>query len=369
MKVDVITRHSVANYGSILQSYATQKIIEQLGYECEIIDYTRLEEQGKNKSKTLCRNSKTWNKNVLTRLIYRVIQTPNYLYAYNKFKKFRRKLLKQTNIEYSSIEELKINPPKADIYCSGSDQIWGKIGTHECDEAYFLGFVPEGSKCISYAASIGKENISNEIKESIRKFLPKYSKILVREKSAVDIIKKEGITNVEQVLDPTLLLNQIEWNEMANYNPKEQKYVLVYQLHDNKKFVEYAKKFAKKVKLPLLRICPSTQSIIRGGKPIILPTPQEFISYFKNAEYIVTDSFHGTVFSLIFNKKFVDILPNETSTRIISILELTNLKSRILKSYDDFSLIGKEINYNEVNKILQDERSKSIEKFKNAIEQ
>ena len=154
---------------------------------------------------------------------------------------------------------------------------------------------------------------------------------------------------------------------MANYNPKEQKYVLVYQLHDNKKFVEYAKKFAKKVKLPLLRICPSTQSIIRGGKPIILPTPQEFISYFKNAEYIVTDSFHGTVFSLIFNKKFVDILPNETSTRIISILELTNLKSRILKSYDDFSLIGKEINYNEVNKILQDERSKSIEKFKNGI--
>ena len=108
MKVDVITRHSVANYGSILQSYATQKAIEELNHECEIIDYTRLDEQGKNKAKTLCKNSRIWNKNIFTRLLYHVIQTPNYLYSYNKFKKYRGMLLNQTTTEYSSIEELEI---------------------------------------------------------------------------------------------------------------------------------------------------------------------------------------------------------------------------------------------------------------------
>lgn len=277
-------------------------------------------------------------------------------------------MLKQTEKEYSSLNELKENPPVADVYCSGSDQIWGKIGTEKCDKAYFLDFVPKGAKCISYASSIGKEDVAEDTKNSLKVMLPKYSKVLVRENSAVEIIKNQGIDNVEQVLDPTLLLSKDEWQKMATIKPRFDKYVLVYQLHDNKEFVEYAKKFAKKVNLPLLRICPSLQSLTRGGKPIFLPTPEGFISYFKNAEYVVTDSFHGTVFSLIFNRKFVDILPNETSTRITSILELTNMKDRISKGYDDFSIIGKEINYNEVNQILSKEREKSINKLKDAIE-
>lgn len=369
MKVDVITRHSVANYGSILQSYATQKAIEKLNHECEIIDYTRIDEQGKNKAKTYCKNSTTWNKNILTRLAYYIIQTPNYLYAYNKFKKYRRALFKQTNIEYTSLDELKKHVPEADIYCAGSDQIWGRIGNQDYDSAYFLSFVPKGKKCISYASSIGKEKISDETRKCIREFLPKFSTILVREKSAVDIIKEEKINNVDLVLDPTLLLNKTEWDLLCDDATNNKKYVLVYQLHDNKKFQKYAKDFAKKTKLPLIRICPSAQNLIRGGKPIFLPTPQKFITYFKNAEYIITDSFHGTVFSIIFNKKFIDVLPKETSTRITNILEILNIEERVLSSYDDFSLVDKNINYDEVNKLLEVNRMKSLEKLKNAIEQ
>ena len=366
MKVCVITRHSIPNYGSLLQTYATQKAIEKLNHECEIIDYTRNDEKGKKKLRTKCKNSKKWNKNFLTRYLYYIIQTLN-LYSDIKFKKFRKKMLIQTPIEYSSEEELKKELPIADIYCAGSDQLWGKIGNIECDSTYFLSFVPSNCKCISYAASIGKEKISNEIKKNIRDYLPRFSTILVREQSAMDIIKKEKINKVDLVLDPTLLLNRDEWNKLCSNIKIKKKYVLVYQLHDNKKMQKYAKRFAKKVGLPLIRICPNTQSILRGGRPIFLPTPNEFITYFKNADYIVTDSFHGTVFSIIFNKNFIDILPEETSTRITNILEIFNLKSRILKSYEDFSLINKIIDYTEVNKNVEKSRQKSLEKLKKAI--
>ena len=367
MKIDVITRHSVANYGSILQSYATQKVFEKLGYDCEIIDYTKEEEQGKNIAKTLCNNSNFWKKNFITRGIYLLIQTPNYLYSYNKFKKFRRKMLKQTETEYSSFEQLKNNPPKADIYCSGSDQIWGKIGNEDCDKAYFLEFVPNEKKCISYASSIGKTNVSSETKLKMKQYLSKYSKILVREKSAIEIINQLGINNVDLVLDPTLLLNKDEWDNIIDVKLRYSKYILVYQLHDNKEFVKYAKNFSKKMGLKLVRICPSMQNLIRGGKAIFLPTPQEFVAYFKNAEYILTDSFHGTVFSLILNKKFIDILPKETGTRIINILELTHCQDRILKSYSDYSWTNKKIVYEKVNSILNEYRAKSLEKLNDAI--
>ena len=368
MKVDVITRHSVANYGSILQSYATQKAIEKLNHKCEIIDYTRLDEQGKNKAKTLCKKSKMWNKNFLTRFLYYVIQTPNYLFSYNKFKKFRSKLLNQTATEYSSVEQLKNNLPDADVFCAGSDQIWGTIGNQPCDSAYFLDFVPKNFKCISYASSIGRDKISPEIEKNIKEFLPRFSSILVREKSAVNIIKNEGIDNVELVLDPTLLLSREEWNTLCKGISHKKKYVLVYQLHENKKLQKYAKRFAKKVGLPLVRICPTAQNLARGGKLVFLPTPQEFISYFRDAEYVVTDSFHGTVFSIIFNRKFIDILPDITSTRITNILSLLKLENRILNSYDDFSLVDKDIDYIKVNNILEINRSISIEKLKDAIE-
>lgn len=365
-KVAVITRHSVANYGSVLQSYATQKIFESLGTECVIIDYSKKEETGLNLAKTLCYNSKKWSKNGITRLIYTVIQTPNYFLSYKKFEKYRNLLLNQT-ITYSSFEELKSNPPIADIYCTGSDQVWGKIGRDIIDKAYFLEFVPKDAKCISYAASIGTATVQAKVIKYFKKYLKKYSKILVREQSAVEILKSIGFENSEMVLDPTLLLNYSKWSNLTSCKPYKKKYVLVYQLHDNKEMELYCKKISNKLGLELIRICPSLQSIFRTGKSVLLPNPSEFLSYIKNAEYIITDSFHGTVFSIIFNKEFVDIMPENTSTRIESLLELLTLEDRILKDYGNFSVFDKKIDYNRVNKKLDIEREKSIKKLLSAI--
>lgn len=370
MKIDIITRHAIANYGSLLQSYATQQALKKMDIECEIINYIPKEEKGKNIAKSLCKNSKFWNKNIFTRLIYIVIQTPNYLYSYNKFCKYRSEILNQTNKEYNSLSDLKEELPECDIFCTGSDQVWGKMPINDEDRsAYFLEFVPENKKCISYASSIGKGNITDEHKEELKKYLKKYSKILVREDTAVEILNNLNFNNVSQVLDPTLLISKDEWENFSkDIKVEKEDYILVYQLHENKEFIKNAKMFAKSKNMKLLRICPSFQSVTRGGIPIFLPTPQEFIAYFKNAKYILTDSFHGTVFSIIFEKQFINILPKETSTRIVSISKLLGINNRVVENYQEFSKIEEKIEYVNVSKILESEKNKSIQKLKNTIE-
>lgn len=368
MKVDVITRHSVPNYGSLLQAYATQSVIEELGCKAEIINYTRYDERYKNLVKSLLKG-KIWDNNFVMRTIYKIIQTPNYARMYTKFEKYRKDFLKESKLEYGSLKELKENIPHADVYCSGSDQIWGKIGTVEYDESYFLKFVKDKTKkCIAYSSSFGKEKLDENLEKNLSKLLDNYSEILVREDTAKYILKKHGFNNVEQVLDPTLLLTKKQWEILANrVENKYKKYVLVYQLHDNKNFNKYAKEFSKKTGLKLLRISPSIYHITRSGKLIYLPNQYEFLSLFKNAEYILTDSFHATVFSIIFNRKFIDVLPEKTSTRIVSLLKLVGLQERILNDYNDFSFVNKEINFVDCNKILEQERKRSINLFKNAI--
>ncbi len=371
MKVEIITRHAVPNYGSLLQSYATQVAIEKLGHDSEIINYIRYDEKSKNIAKTLVKGKK-WDRNNITRLIYNFIQVPNYVYQYNRFFKYRKKLLKETKNEYNSLEQLKNNVPIGDVFCSGSDQIWGSIGKDIYDEAYFLSFA-EGKKCISYASSFGKTDLKKELLYNLNSLLKKYKKILVREDSAKKILIESGLENVEQVLDPTLLLSKKDWKKLSN-NTKlkykyKYKYVLIYQLHNDKKFDEYAKKFAKINGLKLLRISTSIYHIFRNGKLIYLPSPFEFLKLFENAEYILTDSFHATVFSIIYNKKFMNLLPtNKTGTRIESLHRLFNIKERILKDFNDFESIDFTIDWNEINSILNQKRKESLKLLKNAIE-
>jgi len=366
MKVDVITRHSVPNYGSLLQSYATQKVLEKMDCEVEIIDYTRYDERCNALVDSLIKGKK-WDKNLIKRNLYKLIQKVNYSRMYKKFAEYRKNFLKTTEIEYGNLEELKLNKPIADVYCSGSDQIWGKIGKDEYDLAYFLEFAKE-DRCIAYSSSFGKEQINKGLLEKLPKLLGKYEKLYVRENTAVDILKNVGLYDAKLVLDPTLLLERKEWETLTDSSINEKEYILVYQLHSNKEFNRYAKEFARKTHKKLLRISPSIYHIVRSGKLIYLPNQYELLGYFKNADYILTDSFHATVFSLIFNKKFIVVPPkNGTITRINSILELTNTKDRILNSYNDFNQINNEINYKKVNEIIDEERNKSFELWKKAI--
>lgn len=366
-KVGIITRHAIPNYGSFLQSKATEFIINDLGYESEIINYVREDEKEENIVDTYANSRKLFGRNILTKFAYRVIQGSNLKRMNKVFKEYRNKYLKISDMVSSSDELKKIC--NYDIYCTGSDQVWGKIGNDNFDKNYFLDFVPENAKCISYAASFGKTQLTDDVKSDIVNLVRKYSTVLVREDSAVKFLKDSGVKNVKQVLDPTFLVSPDRWESIIEKKEIKKPYYLVYQLHHNKDFEKYIKKVKKETNAEMYRINPSIYFKFKPGKFIYLPTPGEFLYLIKNAEGIFTDSFHGTAFSIAFNKQFVDFLPKLTGTRIQSILRVFGLEDRIVTDYNNVKVIDKKIDYTRVNLILAEEKKKSLDLLKGALDE
>lgn len=367
MKISVITRHSPTNYGSLLQTIATQKILEKIGHQVHIIDYVRKDETGIDGVLTQLKKKKDWNNNLIKKLLYITLRYPSEKRAEVKFSAMRKKYLNLTK-RYTTGDELEKYAKEANgrIYMTGSDQVWGGIAGKNYDPVYFLNFVPTNIKKVAYAASFGKTEFTPGILSEYKKYLMRYKHITVREASAVKILERLDIPCYGQVFDPTLLLTPEEWDTMASAKRIKTQYVLVYQIHNNPELSRYAKKFAKETGLPLYRVSPSLHQIKRGGKFIYLPELDKFITLFKNAEYIITDSFHGTAFSINYNKQFCEILTDKkTSTRNLSILKLTGLEDRVITDYNDFSIKDKKIDYEKVNEIIRREREKSI----NAIKQ
>lgn len=355
MKVQIITRHAVPNYGSFLQAFATQKAIESCGAEAEIVNYIRKDEKTKNVAKALLPYSKYADSSNIKKAAYYVIQTINIFFADKRFSSFRKKYLNQTK-EFNSHNELK-SAPDADIYCTGSDQLWGPIANDAYDSAYFLDY-KEGKK-ISYAASFGSAEVDEKLLLKEKEMLEKYSGITVREESAVNLLNKIDI-NSRRVLDPTLLMNASQWDKALGVkHDKHEKYVLVYQIHANAEMDAYAEKFAKKAGLTLIRVTPTIYQALRSGKTELLPSPGEFLNLIASAQYLITNSFHGTAFAIQYHVPMVCISSGKTMTRIDNILNLVGFSNRILSSYDDFSYIGKRMDFTESDKIISAEREKS----------
>lgn len=362
MDVKVITRHAPSNYGSLLQSIATIKTIERLGHKCQIINYIRNDERGLKAILTPLKNKKEWSNNFLKRLAYILLKYPEEHKAEKKFDNMRSKYLKLTK-RFANIQEL--SQLKADIFMTGSDQVWGPTLNGKHDEAYFLSFVKEGKK-VAYAASFGRTDFTPSTIMEYKRLLSTYDNIAVREDSAVLLLNEININCIGQVLDPTLLLTGKEWETYSSKkNNIKGKYVLVYQLHNNSVLSDYAIKFANYVGLPLYRVSPTLHQFRRGGKFLYLPDLEDFLSYIKHCSYFITDSFHGTAFAINFNKQFIEILPNnKTGSRNQSILKLTGLEDRIITDYNDFSIYQKRIDYTNVNEILKQERIKSLDILK-----
>lgn len=370
MMIKVITRHAPSNYGSLLQSIATIRTIERLGHECEIIDYQRPDERGLKCVLTQTSRKKAYAK-PMKKMLYVAIRYPLEKYALVKFDKMRRKYLKMTS-RCSSHQDLK--KLKADAFMTGSDQVWGPTMNGQYDSAYFLQFVDSNTPKLAYAASFGKTKFDERTVSEYKSMLAEYDKIAVRENSAVTMLHDWGLNNcVGQVLDPTLLLDSGEWkrllvDESDSQKYEGKKYILVYQIHNDPKLSDYAKRLAKHTGLELLRVNPMLHQKVRGGKFIYCPDLGEFLALIDNASCIVTDSFHGTCFAINFGKQFIEILPNNaTGTRNQSILELTGLSNRILRDFNDYSLFGEKINFNKVYEALTVERKHSVSVMKELL--
>ena len=256
--------------------------------------------------------------------------------------------------QYNSFEELKASPPKADGIIAGSDQIWN-YNLHK-DDTYYIGFATDNCFKASYAASVAQDIIPENLKIKYKHKLRDFKKIAVREKTAEYLLKDLGFKNVSTVLDPVFLLSAQEWiNNIADPSFIETGYVLMYAFNCTKEISDYARDLAKKMNKKLYIINTMVKDYrFRCNRHFWNCSPNRFVSLFKNADIVVTNSFHGLSFSVIF-KKQIHVFSKYTggNSRLFDLmkeLNLSNCKDGIL------------INYDEVCKILDDKvkYSKSV---------
>lgn len=359
-KVKLITLHCIKNYGSVLQTYASQTIFEKLGMNVEVINYIRPDAIDNNLMKHRLNNSSFFSKNIITKILGYFLLKNTIKKQISVFNKFLNDNIHLTKCYYSS-NEIKKDNLKSDYFCVGSDQVWNSIWNNGIDLAYYLDFAPNSCAKVSFASSFGREKLDNKEIEVDKKMLSKFKYITVRENSGLKILNEMGIENCKQVLDPTLLLNINDWKIISSNEKKQEKYILVYQLNSNdKKFDSYVKNVSKKMGIKVIRVSNLGYQKYKYGDFIFCPTVNEFLNYFINADYIITDSFHATGFAINFNKKFVDIFPGAFSTRLQSILEMTGLTERKVVDFENYELLEKDIDYSKVNEIINKERDNTL---------
>ncbi len=358
-KILILTRHAYPNYGSLLQAHSLIVFLRNHGFNAEILDYQNQSEKSWRQGFSSLKNSKM-NRNILKKIIYICIQVPNFFIMDKYFSKFRHQLLNLTE-EYNSIEELKNANLSADIFCTGSDQVWNTIN-RKLDPVYFWDFLNKDTcKVISYASSLGTSEVDIETKNLMKEYLRGFESITVREKSGKIILQEFGL-NPKVVVDPVLLLSEEYWNNFSDETISEKNYILVYQLHDNKIFKTCLNQIKKEnPKLKIIRLSPDLKSIKYGRETRLLLNPKLFLSYIKNSEFLVTDSFHGTVFSLIFRKKFVTILPPKNDARNRDLLNIFGLQNRIIDNPENTTIVNDSIDFIKTSEVLSNIRNESTE--------
>lgn len=353
VKIKVLTFHAVSNHGSALQTLATQKKLEALGCEVEFIDFRRYD----------CVSSanlvKFWNRgrNFPLTWIRAAILWPQFKRWERMFGEFRKKYIHLGKPMYTSEEQLKNFPLDADVYCVGSDQVWNSDWNEGIIPPFFLSFIPDNCKKISYSSSFGLTELPEKEKPEIKKLLSSFDFLSVRESSGVDILHDLGFDG-EHILDPTLNMTKEFWAEYTPPRMVKEPYLLIYQLYSSKEFDDYAIRVAKHKGLKVVRLCTLYHQLIRPGKGILAPHVEDFLSLVKYADLVMTDSFHATAFSVNLNRNFISIIP-KFGGRIFSLLELVGLKRRATSNLDDITIADDEIDFESVNKVLDEMREKA----------
>ena len=265
----------------------------------------------------------------------------------------------------------QINLDNVDAVITGSDQVWNSNLTGGLDDVYTINFGSNKLKRISYAASLGKNKIEENLQKEYKDKLSRIDKISVREESAKEALNKLlPNKEIEVVLDPTLLLTKDEWNKKINKNNSEkEKYILSYIVENNPEHTRIVDELSKNTGLKVIHF-EKKKKYNRVLRSAYIDGPIEFINLIKNAEYVVTTSFHATVFSIIFNKKFWVVPHKTTGSRVTDLLDKFEISNRAIQSLEAFNKkkYDEEIDYKKVNKILEKEREKTIRWLTNAIE-
>lgn len=373
--IGIITFHGSHNYGSVLQAYATQKILRDLGYQSEIINFRMKSQKEYYKLYPIQYGIRT--------IIGDIMLLPNHndrKICFSKFESFMKKYYVLSGPELETYDDLKTVSSKYDIYLTGSDQIWSNripelVGSElDYTGVYFLDFVEDSKKRIAFASSVGEadeKDLSNKVK-----FLKKFSHISTRETYGVDLLSKLTGQFISKVLDPTLMVSKEEWLSIATKEPiVSGKYIFLYTLRGVRKGMawgKYLSELGKKLNMKVVCISPFFPVLVPGVENIYDAGPEDFINIISNASVVFTDSFHGTAFSINLNKPFFSLTPSkEKDVRKREIIDTFGLGDRGISSYAQIAEIQNwELDYSKriANQKLKKIRKECLSYLQMAIE-
>jgi len=355
MRIGIMTFHSALNCGAVLQAYALQTYLENMGHEVEFINYRIIKKK----------NIRDFIGKGFFKTIYKLEDI--YQSCKHSKKDAFGYVLKRGELEYFSIEELQNNPPDYDVYIAGSDQIWNISSQTYLDKAYFLDFGSPSIKRIAFSASLGQCNVPKSLDQEIRQQLLKFNAISIRENIGAEYIKSiiGGKKNIQQISDPTILLDINDYLKISSIKKSKENepYIASYILSNyNSEQLEILKYIKGKLNLNIINL-RNPDTCIRLLKTINkVVTPYQWLGYIYNSEFVICCSFHAVVFSLIFHKNFIVITPNENQ-RILSFLKSLNMEDFIICQFDSTSIdniLEKSINWARIDNLIINERKKSI---------
>lgn len=360
MRIYGITIHNVPNFGSVLQTLATQILLSKRGVEYETINYYQPRDLLISRIKSVLLFSK---QPIVKRLV--VFLTMDVINRY-VFSSFLRRRIKLTQ-KVTSLKEIE-KLPKPDIYLTGSDQVWNSSHNKFVNTTYYY----EGirGKKVSFSSSFGRSEIPQNELDVIKPLLDEYDMLSVREDSGVSIINKilPG-KNVVQIVDPTLLIGADEWREYKTHKiSRNNRYVLIYPMNGiDYRLFDIASNVASNIgNCEVWILSPGIKTYKQCDRTLKFQSPESFLELIDKAVCVVTNSFHGTAFSINFKTPFVSLMPGKFSTRLQSLLELTSLTDRIWNekyNYDETL----NIDFTNAHNILKKERVKADEYITNII--
>ncbi len=369
MKIGIITFwESQDNYGQLLQAFALQTYLENMENDVFLIKYRRIPSV---KDRTLLERIKNFNlkKFLEARFPGITLSTLSKPQVDRHFDSFREKFIHFSDTTYDTLEQLKADPPKADIYVCGSDQVWNNTFSVSA-EAFLLGFGEPNVKRIAYAASFGMKELPLETERLFQEHIHKFAGVGVREKSGLDICETLGYKSAVWVPDPTMLFEKDDWLRLLPtgkaQKKKAGKRLFLYTLgnspiNDRESYIEFINSLED---VEVFHV--SANGDLAGNS---YPSIPDWIHTLSESDFVITNSFHGTLFSVLFNKNFI-VLPNTGSKkgmneRVISLLERLNIHGRISHEFNRTivnKLLFKEIDWTEVNKNIKEWKS-STDKF------
>ena len=314
MKICTITCQNTVNHGARLQCYALVHWLQKQGHEVEVIDYRPARS----------RNKKLWYKpkSSLQDWLKLIIQYPSRkknLERRKIFDAFSKKYIPLTKQVYYSIKALRNNPPAADLYLAGSDQIWNTALPNGTDPAYYLDFGPSNIRRESFAASFGTDSLKPGTEFFVKEKLKRFDKITVREQSTLKILESLGLEGSQQE-DPVFLLSSSEWDEIIDGTGYGEQYVLVYDFYLGDDIKAEALRIAKEKGLKIYNV--SHSSLSYADRNYVYVGPESFVSLVKNASYVISNSFHGTAFAIIYGVPFMVLdRPDGLNIRMHDLLE------------------------------------------------